>query len=153
MEAGHFHLDNVIAVIDCNRLQIDGWVKDVMEVEPLAAKYASFGWEVLRVDGHDMKQLVEAFEKAAHVRQAGGDPRRHGEGQGRELHGESGGGTARRRTARSWPRGSRNWGWRRRFRWSIAGEGEELPGGDGRASWRRRCRSSPATTGGMRATR
>ncbi len=55
MEAGHFHLDNIIAVIDCNRLQIDGWVKDVMQVEPLAEKYASFGWEVLRVDGHDMK--------------------------------------------------------------------------------------------------
>ena len=44
MEAGHFALENIIAVIDCNRLQIDGWVKDVMEVEPLAAKYASFGW-------------------------------------------------------------------------------------------------------------
>ena len=64
MEAGHFQLDNLIAVIDCNRLQIDGWVKDVMRVEPLAAKYAAFGWEVLRIDGHDMYQIVEAFEKA-----------------------------------------------------------------------------------------
>ncbi len=67
MEAGHFHLDNVIAIVDCNRLQIDGWVKDVMEVQPLDAKYASFGWEVLHVDGHDMKQVVEAFEKARTV--------------------------------------------------------------------------------------
>jgi transketolase len=49
MEAGHYKLDNIIAVIDVNRLQIDGWVKDVMEVEPLDAKYKSFGWEVLRV--------------------------------------------------------------------------------------------------------
>ena len=56
MEAGHYHLDNIIAIIDCNRLQIDGWVKDVMQVEPLADKYASFGWEVLRIDGHDMNQ-------------------------------------------------------------------------------------------------
>ncbi len=64
MEAGHFHLDNIIAVIDCNRLQIDGWVKDVMQVEPLDEKYASFGWEALRVDGHDMQQLVAAFDKA-----------------------------------------------------------------------------------------
>jgi transketolase len=64
MEAGHFHLDNLIAVIDTNRLQIDGWVKDVMEVQPLDEKYAAFGWEVLHVDGHDMKQLVEAFDKA-----------------------------------------------------------------------------------------
>ena len=71
MEAGHFHLDNVIAIIDCNGLQIDGWVKDVMQVEPLEAKYASFGWETLRIDGHDMKQLVEALRKA---RAAAGRP-------------------------------------------------------------------------------
>jgi transketolase len=64
MEAGHFHLDNIVAIIDCNRLQIDGWVKDVMQVEPLDAKYAAFGWEVLHVDGHDMAQLVDVFEKA-----------------------------------------------------------------------------------------
>lgn len=64
MEAGHYHLDNLIAVIDCNRLQIDGWVKDVMQVEPLADKYSSFGWNVMRVDGHDMQALVSAFEQA-----------------------------------------------------------------------------------------
>jgi transketolase len=64
MEAGHFHLDNVIAIVDCNRLQIDGWVKDVMQVEPLDAKYSSFGWEVLRIDGHDMNQVVDALAKA-----------------------------------------------------------------------------------------
>jgi len=67
MEAAHFHLDNLIAVIDCNRLQIDGWVKDVMQVEPLADKYASFGWKVMRVDGHDMEALVRAFEEARAV--------------------------------------------------------------------------------------
>jgi transketolase len=67
MEAGHFHLDNIIAVIDVNRLQIDGWVKDVMEVQPLDEKYAAFGWEVLHADGNDMSQLVEAFAKARAV--------------------------------------------------------------------------------------
>ena len=67
MEAGHFHLDNIVGIIDCNRLQIDGWVKDVMEVEPLAEKYAAFGWEVLRIDGHDMGQIVEALDKARAV--------------------------------------------------------------------------------------
>jgi transketolase len=67
MEAGHFHLDNIIAVIDVNGLQIDGWVKDVMQVQPLDEKYASFGWEVIHVDGHDMNQLVEAFDKAKAV--------------------------------------------------------------------------------------
>ncbi len=64
MEAGHYKLDNLIAVIDCNRLQIDGWVKDVMNVEPLAEKYAAFGWNVLQVDGHDVGQLVETFATA-----------------------------------------------------------------------------------------
>jgi len=67
MEAGHFHLDNIIAVVDCNRLQIDGWVKDVMQVEPLAAKYAAFGWEVLRIDGHNMSEIVDALEQARAV--------------------------------------------------------------------------------------
>ncbi len=67
MEAGHFHLDNLIGVIDCNRLQIDGWVKDVMDVEPLAAKYASFGWDVLRINGHDMNQVVDALQQAKEV--------------------------------------------------------------------------------------
>ena len=64
MEAGHFNLDNIIGIVDCNRLQIDGWVKDVMAVEPLSDKYRGFGWEVLHVDGHDMSQLVAAFQKA-----------------------------------------------------------------------------------------
>jgi transketolase len=59
MEAGHFHLDNIIAVIDCNRLQIDGWVKGRDAGRAAGEKYASFGWEVLRIDGHDMSEIVE----------------------------------------------------------------------------------------------
>ena len=61
MEAGHYELDNLIGIIDCNRLQIDGPVDEVMEVEPLAAKYAGFGWDVMRIDGHDMTQIVDAL--------------------------------------------------------------------------------------------
>lgn len=68
MEAGHFQLDNIIAIIDCNRLQIDGLVKDVMSVEPLAAKYGSFGWDVMRIDGHDMNQIVDALQQAKAVK-------------------------------------------------------------------------------------
>src|ERR1700686_462656 len=67
MEAGHYHLDNVIAIIDCNRLQIDGLVKDVMDVEPLCAKYGSFGWDVMRIDGHDMNQVVDSLQQARTV--------------------------------------------------------------------------------------
>jgi transketolase len=64
MEAGHYKLDTLIGIIDRNRLQIDGWVKDVMNVEPLEEKYRSFGWEVVNLDGHNMEQVVEALENA-----------------------------------------------------------------------------------------
>jgi len=75
MEAGHYRLDNLIAIIDCNRLQIDGWVKDVMNVEPLAAKYEAFGWQVHRIDGHNMPEIVAALDKTvAQAREATGKP-------------------------------------------------------------------------------
>jgi transketolase len=68
MEAGYYELDNIIAIIDCNRLQIDGPVDEVMEVEPLAAKYGAFGWDVMRIDGHNMEQVVDALEQARNVK-------------------------------------------------------------------------------------
>ncbi|MGA3212632.1 MAG: transketolase [Terriglobales bacterium] len=64
MEAGHYQLDNLIAIIDVNRLQIDGKVEDVMNVEPLADKYRAFGWDVVQIDGHNMQQVVDALESA-----------------------------------------------------------------------------------------
>jgi transketolase len=64
MAAGHHKLDNMCGIVDVNRLQIDGWVKDVMNVEPLAEKYAAFGWNVISVDGHDVAQLLDAFARA-----------------------------------------------------------------------------------------
>ncbi|HTZ97868.1 MAG TPA: transketolase [Terriglobales bacterium] len=64
MEAGHYRLDNLVGIIDYNRLQIDGWVSDVMNVDPLEEKYASFGWEVARINGHDMAEVVDALEAA-----------------------------------------------------------------------------------------
>ena len=67
MEASHYKLDNLVGIIDRNRLQIDGWVKDVMDVEPLPERYRSFGWEVIEVDGHDMEQVVSALQKAKSV--------------------------------------------------------------------------------------
>lgn len=65
MSAAHYGLDNLCAVVDCNGLQIDGKVQDVMQVTPLAEKYRSFGWHVFEVDGHDFTQLLDAFERAA----------------------------------------------------------------------------------------
>jgi transketolase len=64
MEAAHHKLDNLVGIVDCNRLQIDGRVSEVMNVDPLEAKYRSFGWEVMPINGHDMEQVVEALEKA-----------------------------------------------------------------------------------------
>jgi transketolase len=65
MAAAHYKLDNLCAIVDRNRLQIDGWVKDVMNVEPLVLKYATFGWNVEEIDGHNMDQILSAFDAAA----------------------------------------------------------------------------------------
>ena len=64
MEASHHKLDNLVGIVDCNRLQIDGPVSEVMNVEPLEEKYRAFGWDVRRIDGHNMEQVVEALENA-----------------------------------------------------------------------------------------
>jgi transketolase len=64
MEAAHYKLDNLIGIVDKNKLQIDGKVSDVMNIEPLAEKYGAFGWEVLRCDGHNMQQILDTLGKA-----------------------------------------------------------------------------------------
>ncbi len=64
MSAAHFKLDNLIAIVDRNRLMIDGFTEDVMALEPLADKWRSFGWEVLDIDGHDMEALDQALTTA-----------------------------------------------------------------------------------------
>ena len=64
MSAGHFKLDNLCAIVDKNRLQIDGWVEDVMGIDPIGDKYRAFGWHVIEIDGHDMQQIHDAFDEA-----------------------------------------------------------------------------------------
>ena len=73
MEAAHYQLDNLIAIVDFNRLQIDGAVSEVMNIEPLEDKYRAFGWEIVRIDGHDMRQIVTALEQGK-TRPAAGKP-------------------------------------------------------------------------------
>ena len=68
MAASHYELDSVIAVLDRNRQQIDGWTKDVMGLEPLADKWRAFGWHVLETDGHDMGAILEALTAAQEVK-------------------------------------------------------------------------------------
>lgn len=64
MEAGNFKLNNFISVLDRNRLQIDGWTKDVQCLEPLVEKYHAFNWDVIEVDAHNIEELIAAFDKA-----------------------------------------------------------------------------------------
>jgi len=65
MAAAHYRLDNLVAILDYNGLQIDGKNEEVMTVAPVAAKWKAFGWNVIEVDGHDVEQLLQAFEQAA----------------------------------------------------------------------------------------
>lgn len=67
MAAAHFRLDHLTAMVDRNQQQIDGWTKDVMNLEPLADKWRAFGWEVIEADGHDLAQLQAAFSQAHSV--------------------------------------------------------------------------------------
>lgn len=67
MFAAHNHLDNVVAIIDNNGLQIDGACAEVMHLGEIAEKMDAFGWAVFTVDGHDAAALLDAFEKASEV--------------------------------------------------------------------------------------
>lgn len=64
MTAAHHKLDNLIGILDKNMLQIDGKVADIKNVYPLAERYKSFGWNVIEINGHDMNQILGAFNKA-----------------------------------------------------------------------------------------
>jgi len=67
MAAAHFKLDNIVAVVDRNRQQIDGWTYQVMDTEPLAEKWRSFGWHTIEVDGHDLAQILGALDEAQRI--------------------------------------------------------------------------------------
>lgn len=62
MSASHHHLDNLIAIVDRNTLQITGRTRDVCSNEPLEAKFAAFGWHVRSVDGHNLNALASALD-------------------------------------------------------------------------------------------
>lgn len=62
LSAAHYKLDNLCAIIDHNKLQITGRTTDVCNTDPIDRKFESFGWEVKHVDGHNFKELKEAFD-------------------------------------------------------------------------------------------
>ncbi len=64
MAAANHHLENLVAMVDVNGIQINGWVNDIMRVEPLADKWRAFGWNVIECDGHDMRSVLVAFHES-----------------------------------------------------------------------------------------
>lgn len=64
MTSAHYKLDNLCLIIDNNNLQIDGKVSEVMNIYPIDEKFRSFGFEVINVDGHNISELISAFEQA-----------------------------------------------------------------------------------------
>jgi transketolase len=68
MASAHYKIDNLVAIVDHNGQQIDGWNCEVMNLEPLPEKWKAFGWHVIEVDGHDLSQLITAFEEAKQVK-------------------------------------------------------------------------------------
>ncbi|NQT90572.1 MAG: transketolase [Candidatus Omnitrophica bacterium] len=68
MTAAHYKLDNLCAFIDFNKLQIDGFLCDVKNIEPLADKWSSFGWHVIEIDGHDLGQIMDALDEAEKIK-------------------------------------------------------------------------------------
>ena len=64
MSAGHYKLDNLVVIVDNNGLQIDGKNEEVMNVNPIGKKFRAFGFNTIRIDGHDFEQIFYALEKA-----------------------------------------------------------------------------------------
>jgi transketolase len=68
MAAAHYKCDNLCAILDYNKFQIDGKISEVMGLEPVVAKWQAFGWNTIELDGHDMKQILAAYAGAAAVK-------------------------------------------------------------------------------------
>ena len=68
MAAAHFRCDNLCAILDYNGYQIDGKVKDIMNLEPLTEKWQAFGWHTINIDGHNIAEILDAFEQAKAIK-------------------------------------------------------------------------------------
>jgi transketolase len=69
MSAAKFKLGNLTTIVDNNGIQLSGFNRDIMPLDPLNKKWDSFGWQVFEVDGHDFSQLLGAFDKARNVKE------------------------------------------------------------------------------------
>ena len=68
MFAPNYQLDNITAIVDCNTLQLDGFTRDIMNLDPFSAKWAAFKWETIEINGHDMQQILDAIQYAKTIK-------------------------------------------------------------------------------------
>lgn len=71
MSAAHYQLGNLCAILDYNKLQIDGTNTHVMDIRPIEGKFRKFGWNVIEVDGHDFKEITEAYDSLDKMKSIG----------------------------------------------------------------------------------
>ena len=64
MACSHFGVSNLVAIVDRNRIQLDGWTEKTMALHPIAEKFHAFNWEVIEIDGHDIDQINSALQQA-----------------------------------------------------------------------------------------
>jgi transketolase len=63
LSAAHYKLDNLVAIVDRNRMQLSGWTREIMNLEPFAEKWQAFGWHTIEIDGHDFDQIIAALHQ------------------------------------------------------------------------------------------
>ncbi|MGB6874293.1 MAG: transketolase [Dehalococcoidia bacterium] len=68
LSAAHFKLDNLTAIVDCNGMQLSGWTRDIMNLEPFTGKWQAFGWHTIDIDGHDFDQILSACQSAEKIK-------------------------------------------------------------------------------------
>jgi len=68
LSAAHFKIDNLTAILDCNGIQLSGWTRDIMNLEPLTEKWQAFGWHTIDIDGHDFDQILSACQEAEKIK-------------------------------------------------------------------------------------
>ncbi|MCX7661499.1 MAG: transketolase, partial [Candidatus Omnitrophica bacterium] len=69
MACSHYRCDNLTAIVDYNHYQIDGRVDEIMNLEPLTEKWRAFGWYVLEIDGHNLSQILDAYNEVKKIKE------------------------------------------------------------------------------------
>jgi transketolase len=67
MAGAKYSLDNLTIIMDCNGVQLDGYVEKIMPIEPIEKKWLSFGWNFIEIDGHNMREILEALDEIDNI--------------------------------------------------------------------------------------